>query len=146
MLIISVFETVVVWQLWFHVVLLAKIKILLFLEMRVTRKIFTRVVANFLFDNQFNWIFQIKFTLKELLKQHFYLLKNKDSYLLLFKEKKRQFLQINFLVENCLNGEFYWPNVFHYEFKIQSLLWTLHCRSQIYYQLAHLKNIDKSGF
>ena len=46
------------------------------------------------------------------------------------KSKKCQFVGINFLAENSLNDEFYWPNVFHYWFKIQSLTLTLPCRSQ----------------
>ena len=71
--------------------------------MRVTKKIFTRAAA--IFFNEFNWIFQIKFTLKELLLQHFSLLKNKESYLLLFEKKKRQFVRLNSLVENHLNGK-----------------------------------------
>ena len=52
---------------------------------------------------------------------------------------------INLLVENSLNGELYWPNVFHYGFKIQQLMWTLHSKSQIYSQLAHPKNIYEFG-
>ena len=44
------------------------------------------VDCNF-FLNKFNLIFQIKFTFKELLKQHFSLLKNKD-YFQYFKQKK----------------------------------------------------------
>ena len=46
-------------------------------------------------------------------KKHFSLLKNKKPYILFFEEKKRQFVRINFLVENRLNGEFYRPNFFH---------------------------------
>ena len=57
------------------------------------------------------------------------MLKNKDSYLR-SKRKKPQLVRINLLAENCLNGKFYWPNVFHYGFKYQSLTWMLHCRSQ----------------
>ena len=41
----------------------AKKIILLFPEMRVTRKIFTRATAKGFF-NQFSWIFEVKFTLK----------------------------------------------------------------------------------
>ena len=57
--------------------------------MWVTRKIFTQAAANSLIFDQFNWIFQIKFTLKELLQQHFSLLKNKESYFLLLEKKKK---------------------------------------------------------
>ena len=45
--------------------------------------------------------------LKELIRQHSSLLKNKESNLLLFREKKRQFVRIDLLVENRPNGEFY---------------------------------------
>ena len=55
---------------------------LLFPEMRVTRKIFTWAAANLLF-NQFNWFF-----LSLHLQNYFSLLKNKESHPLLFKEKK----------------------------------------------------------
>ena len=48
-----------------------KIKILLFPEIRMTRKSSPRRLQIF-FVNLFNLIFQIKFTLKELLKQHFF--------------------------------------------------------------------------
>ena len=54
----------------------AKNKIL-FPEMRVMRKSFTRAAANFFLTN-----LNLKFTRKELLKQHFSLLKNKKSYIL----------------------------------------------------------------
>ena len=86
--------------------------------MRVTKKISTLAAENFFFD-QFNWIFYIKFTLNELP-----LLINKESCLLLLEEKKRQLVQINWLVENRLNSEFCWPNVWHYGIKIQCLTWT----------------------
>ena len=55
--------------------------------------------------------------------------KTRSPTLYCLKRKKLQFVQIQLLVENRLNGEFYWPNVFHYRFKIQSLTWNLHCRS-----------------
>ena len=35
------------------------------------------------------------------------MLKNKESYLLLFEEKKSRFLQTNSQVENCFNSEFW---------------------------------------
>ena len=55
------------------------------------------------------------------------------------KRKKHQFVWINLVVENCLNSEFCWTKVLHSGFKIQSLTWILHDRSQeIYSQLAHL--------
>ena len=57
--------------------------------------------------------------------------------------------RLNLLVENRLNGELYWPNVFHYGFTIQSLTWTLHFGSQNL-QLASmcyiLKKFDEFGF
>ena len=66
--------------------------------MWVTKKVFTRAAAkNFLY--RFTLIFYIKFTLKKLLLKHFYWLKNKAPYPLLFEEKKRKFVQINLLVE-----------------------------------------------
>ena len=52
------------------------------------------------------------------------------------RRKKRQFIRIILLVENCLNDEFYRSNVSHYEFKIQSLTWTLHRSS---------KNVQPAG-
>ena len=104
-----------------------KRKILLFPEIWVTWKIFTRAAA--IFFNQFNWIFKIKFTLEELLYTTFlFFWKNKETFYC-SKGTKRQFVRINWLVEKHFNGESYWPNVFHYGFKIQSLRWTLHCRS-----------------
>ena len=87
-----------------EITLRPKIKILLFLVMRVTRKIFTQAAAN-LFLLLFCCFF-LQFILKELLEQQFSLLKNKESYLLLFKEKKNQFIPINLLVANRLNYEF----------------------------------------
>ena len=45
-------------------------------------------------------------------------------------KKKRQFVPINLLAENRFNGEFYWPNVFHYGFEFQSLTWNLLCISK----------------
>ena len=56
--------------------------------------------------------------------------KTRSSSFYCSKRKKRQFVQINLLVENHFNSEFYWQNVFDYRLKIQSLTWTLHCRSQ----------------
>ena len=44
------------------------------------KKICTRAAAKKFFD-QFNYIFELKFTIKKLLQQHCSLLKNKDSYL-----------------------------------------------------------------
>ena len=46
------------------------------------------------------------------------------------KRNRRQFLRTNLLVANRHKDEFYWPNFFHYRFKIQSQTWTLHSRSQ----------------
>ena len=52
-------------------------------------------------------------------EQRFSFLNNKESYVLLIEEKKNlQFVRMNSLVENCFNGEFYWPDAFHYGFKI----------------------------
>ena len=55
--------------------------------------------------------------------------KNKESYLLLLKEKKR-WIRPNKFASGKLNSEFCWRNVFHYRLKIQSLTRTLHCISQ----------------
>ena len=46
------------------------------------------------------------------------------------KPKKRQFVPINLLAKYRLNGEFYWPNIFHYGFELQSLTWNLLCVSK----------------
>ena len=46
------------------------------------------------------------------------------------KPKKRQFVPINLLAKYRLNGEFYWPNIFHYGFELKSLTWNLLCVSQ----------------
>ena len=40
------------------------------------------------------------------------------------RRKKSEFVRIILLVENRLNGKFYWLNVCCYRFKIQSLTWT----------------------
>ena len=58
------------------------------------------------------------------------------------RKKQRQFVRINLQKENRLNGESYWPNVFNSGFKIRSLTWTLHGRSQNLQPVAHLKNMN----
>ena len=68
--------------------------------------------------------------LKNYFNSNFLSWKTRSSTFYFLKSKKRQFVRINLLLENGLNGKFYCPNVFHYGFKIQSLTWTLHCRSQ----------------
>ena len=42
-------------------------------------------------------------------------------------------------MENRLNGEFCWPNVFHFGFEIQSFTWTFTAELKIYSQLPHIK-------
>ena len=56
-----------------------------------------------------------------------------------WKEKSCQFGRINLLLENLLNGKFYWLNVCHYGFKTQSLTWTNTVDLKIYSQLASRK-------
>ena len=56
-------------------------------------------------------------------------------------------IQINFLIKNCLNSKFYWPNVFHYGFKkLNHYLELQTVDLTIYSHLAHVKNIDELGF
>ena len=78
-------------------------KILLFPEMRVTRKIFTRAAA----------IFFKKFTLIKL----FFVEKQLRSFLLLL-------VRINSLMENRFKDEIYRLNVYYYKSKTQSQTWT----------------------
>ena len=68
--------------------------------------------------------------LKNYFNSNFLSWKTRRSTFYFPKSKNRQFVRINLLLENGLNGKFYCPNVFHYGFKIQSLTWTIHCRSQ----------------
>ena len=78
---------------------------------------------------RFKWIFFKNFTLKELLwRTLFFIGKQEVLPFIAGREKKSQFLRINLLAENCLNSDR--PNFFHYRFKIQSLTWTWHRRSQ----------------
>ena len=60
------------------------------------------------------------------LKNYQHLFLEKQVLPFIIRRKKCQFTWINVLVENRLHGEFYWPNVFHYGFKIQLLTWALH--------------------
>ena len=53
-----------------------------------------------------------------------------NSCLYYSKRENRQFVRINLLVVNLLNGKLYWPNVCQYGFKTQSLTCTSHCRPQ----------------
>ena len=62
--------------------------ILLFPEIRVTRKKFSMVTANLFFLIKLIESWNKVYT-KKLLKHHFSLLKNIESYLLLFEEEKR---------------------------------------------------------
>ena len=79
--------------------------------------------------NNNNWIFLNKFALNNT----FFCWKTRSPTFNCWKRKKRQFVRIFLLVENRLNGKFFWPNLFNYGFKTQSLTWTLH---EIYSQLA----------
>ena len=74
--------------------------------------------------------------------------KTKSPTFYCLKRKKTSIRPNKFACGKPFNGEFYWPNVFHYGFKIQSLTWTLHCRSQNLQPVtvSHLKNIDEFGF
>ena len=120
------FWTPVFWMFFLR----PKRKILLFQEMWVTRKIFTQEAANLFFSISLIEFFKESLHLESYSNSTFQSWKNKESCILLFKEKKRQLIRINLLVEDRLNGKFYLPNVFHSGFKIQSLTRTLHGRSQ----------------
>ena len=75
--------------------------------MRVTRKIFPRAAANLFFSINLIEFFKESLHLKSYSNSTFQSWKNKESYILLFKEKKRQLIRINLLVEDRLNGKFY---------------------------------------
>ena len=66
---------------------------------------------------------------------------NKEPYLLLFEEKKRQFVRIDLLVENRLNGNSDDRTSFIMELKLnqQHELYTEDLK--IYSNLAHLKTL-----
>ena len=95
-----------------------KKKILLLLQMRLMKKIFTRAAAK-LFNQIFN---QFKFfagswCLKNYSNNTFLCWKRKSPIFYCSKRNKYQLVGINLLVENCLNSEFYWPNDSLYWFK-----------------------------
>ena len=106
-------------------ILMPKRKIVLFLEMWVTKKIFTRAVANFFFFF-FNFIEFFKYSVHLTTLTAVFFVGKKRVLPYCSKGKKRQFVRIHLLVENHPKGEFYWLSVFHYGLKIQSLTWTLH--------------------
>ena len=103
-----------------------KRKILLFLEMEVTRKMFCQIFFVTSLIGFFKWSLH----LKSYSNSTFLCWKTKSPILCSSKRKKHKFVWINFLVENRLDAKFYWPKFFHYGFKIQWLTWTLDCRSQ----------------
>ena len=82
--------------------------ILLFPEMRVTENIFIRATAKKKKKpktnqkkkkNQFNWIFKIKFTLKNYSNSTFLCWKTKSPIFHFLKGKKRKLVRINLLVD-----------------------------------------------
>ena len=77
---------------------------LLFLEMRVTRKIFTRTAANLLFLINLIDSFEV-YTERTTLTALFFVEKQRVLPFIVQREK-RQFVRICSLVENRFNGEF----------------------------------------
>ena len=87
-------------------------------------------VRKFIFLMNLIEFFKESLYLKTYSNSTFLCWKTKSPTLIFRKKGKPQFVRINLPAENRLNGEFYWPNVFHYGYEIQSLTWNLHCRSQ----------------
>ena len=88
--------------------------------MRVTRKIFIRTAANLNFLINLTDFLKKVYTQITTLAALFFV--EKQTVLPFIVQRKRsQFIRINLLVVNHLNGEFYWPKTFHYGFEIQSL-------------------------
>ena len=88
--------------------------------MRVTRKIFIRTAANL------NFLINLTDFLKKVYTQittlaALFFVEKQTVLPFIVQRKKSQFIRINLLVVNHLNGEFYWPKTFHYGFEIQSL-------------------------
>ena len=86
--------------------------------MRVTKKTFTWAASILFF--LINLIFFIKFTPYKLLQRKFLFFMKSPT----FSSSIQTSIRPNkFGSWKCLNVEFYWPNVFHYGFEIQSLTW-----------------------
>ena len=88
--------------------------------MRVTRKIFIRTAANL------NFLINLTDFLKKVYTQittlaALFFVEKQTVLPFIVQRKKSQFIRINLLVVNHLNGEFYWPKTFHYGFEIQLL-------------------------
>ena len=107
-----------------------KRKVLLFPEMRVTRKMFTRAAANLFFQSILLNFLNKVYTKKNYSNSTFLCWKTRSPTFYFSKSRKRQFFWTNLTVENRLKSKFYSPNFFHWRCKIQALTWTFHCRSQ----------------